>query len=103
MGGIPEGAREAREGGNCTLLGFLQDSQEANPPSAVSSLEDSAQGTPDRSGSSSISNSTQRDLEVELVLCDSPTKEGDPLVSLSHAHGQTVQSILVPSLEWGLT
>ena len=86
-------ARHAREGkGAATHWGSYRIPVRQNSHQPVSSSDESAQGTPDRSGSPvSMSSSTHRDLEVELALMDSPARESEPHASLSPIQCQTAQ------------
>ena len=48
------------------------------PPQPISSSDENGQGTPAKSLSPiSISTSTQRELEADLVLCSSPARGGE--------------------------
>ena len=77
------------------LWGSYRIPMRQNSPQPVSSLDETGRGTPDRYGSlMSISSSAHRDLEVELALRDSPTRESEPPVSPSQTHGQTAQPTL---------
>ena len=78
--------------------GSYRISTRQNSPQPISSLDEAGRGTHDRSRSPvSISSSTQRDLEVELALRDSPSREGEPPVSLSQTSPSLV-SVLVAQL-----
>ena len=65
----------------------------------ISSSDEAGRGTPDRSHSPvMISSSTQRDLEVDLALRDSLTREGEPRFTIPNFSSQSTPSSPIGSL-----
>ena len=78
--------------GAATRLGSFRIPLRQNSPLTVSTSDETGWGTPDNSGSPvSVLSSVHRDLELELVLRDSPARESKPLVSPSQTDDRTAQ------------